>query len=140
VTSFYIENGVGKRIVDAINLFAENHGCEAVIQHEVHPQIQLPQQGDEWWIEEATNAEFVIVTKDLDIFRTASERATVERTRARVIGFARANYSGWQMLAGFASHWSAIEEHLAEPGPWILKVYAGPTAPILILGERLDRR
>jgi PIN domain-containing protein len=131
VTKLYVENGVGKRIVEAINLFTEKHGCEATIQHEVHPQMQLPQQGDEWWIEDATKQGFVIVTEGLDIFRSDSERATVLRTGARIIGFARANYTGWEMLGGFSFHWDAIAAQLESPGPW-LKVYKGSTAPVLV--------
>jgi hypothetical protein len=129
MTRFYVENGVGRRVVEAINLFTSNHGCEAIIQHEVHPQMQLPQHGDEWWIEDVTKSGYVIITGDLGIFRTASERATVERTKARVIGYARANYTAWQMVGGLASHWSRVLEQLETPGPWILKVYAGPTVP-----------
>lgn len=134
MTRFYVENGVGRRVTEAINLFTGNHGCEAVIQHAVHPQMQLPQAGDEWWIVDATNQGFVIITGDLDIFRTASERETVERTKARIIGYARADYTAWQMLAGLTSHWNRIVEQLEKPGPWILKIYAGPTTPVLMLG------
>jgi hypothetical protein len=138
MTRFYVENGVGKRVVETINLFTSNHGCEAMVQHAVHPQMQLPQQGDEWWIEDATQQGFVIITGDLAIFRTASERTTVERTKARIIGYARANYTGWQKLAGLTSHWQRITEQLEVPGPWILKIYAGPTAPVIMLGEGAD--
>jgi hypothetical protein len=133
MTRFYVENGVGKRVAETINLLTSNHQCEAVIQHAVHPQMQLPQQGDEWWIEDATKKGFVIITGDLGIFRTESERVTVERAKARIIGYARANYTGWQKLAGLTSHWSRIVEQLEKPGPWILKIYAGPTAPVLLL-------
>lgn len=129
MTRFYVENGVGRRVVEAINLFTANHACEAVIQHEIHPQMQLPQHGDEWWIEEATKAGYVIITGDLAIFRTPTECETVERAQARIIGYARADYTAWQMLAGL----SRIVEQLAKPGPWILKVYAGPTAPVEML-------
>lgn len=135
MTRFYVENGVGKRVAEAINLFTSNHNCEAIIQHAVHPQMQLPQQGDEWWIEDATQRGFVIITGDLAIFRTQSERETVERANARIIGYARASYTGWQKLAGLTSHWAAITEQLEKPGPWILKIYAGPTSPDLILGK-----
>lgn len=133
MTRFYIENGVGKRIAEAINLFTSNHGCEAVIQHAVHPQMQLPQQGDEWWIEDATKQGYVIVTGDLGIFRTASERATVERTTARIIGYARADYTGSEKLAGLTVHWPRILDQLEQPGPWILEIYKGPTVPVVLL-------
>jgi hypothetical protein len=135
VTRFYVENGVGKRVTDAINLFTSNHGCEATVQHAVHPQMQLPQHGDEWWIEDATKQGFVIITGDLAIFRTESERETVVRAKARIIGYARASYTGWQKLAGLTSHWQRITQQLDVPGPWILRIYAGPTAPNVMLGE-----
>jgi len=41
-TRFYVENGVGRRVADAINLFTANHDCNATIQHAIHPQMQLP--------------------------------------------------------------------------------------------------
>jgi hypothetical protein len=132
-TRFYVENGIGRRLTDAINLFTGNHGCTAVIQHAVHPQMQLPQHGDEWSIEEATKDGYVIITGDLGIFRTASERETVTRTGARIIGYARADYTGWEQLAGLTQHWQRIEEQLTEPGPWILKIYKGPTTPVVML-------
>ena len=135
MTRFYVENGVGKRVAEAVNLFSSNHGCEAVVQHAVHPQMQLPQQGDEWWIEDATKQGFVIITGDLGIFRTESERETVVRTSARIIGYARADYTGWEKLAGLTSHWGKILEQLAQQGPWILKIYKGPTAPVVLLPE-----
>ena len=135
MADFYVENGVGRRVVDAINIFTANHGCRATIQHEMHPQMQLPQQGDEWWIEDATTGGYVIVTGDEAIFRTDSERATVERTSARVIVFARADYTAWQCIAALSSHWSRIEDQLEQDGPWILKIYAGTTSPVLLLPE-----
>jgi hypothetical protein len=130
---FYVENGVGRKVTDAVNLFTPNHSCSAIFQHDLHPQMQFPQQGDEWWIEDVTEQGLVILTGDLGIFRTESELGTVERTRARIIGYARATYTGWQKLAGLTSHWQRIEEQLEEQGPWILKIYAGPTPPVLML-------
>ena len=124
---------MGKRVAETINLFTSNHGCEAVVQHAVHPQMQLPQQGDEWWIDDATKQGFVIITGDLGIFRTETERATVERVSARIIGYARADYTGWEKLAGLTSHWQRILEQLEQQGPWILKIYKGPTPPVLLL-------
>jgi hypothetical protein len=55
---------------------------------------------------------------------------TVERTNARIIGYASANYTGWQKLAGLTSHWARILEQLEIPGPWILNTYAGSTSPV----------
>jgi hypothetical protein len=95
--------------------------------------MQLPQQGDEWWIDDATAKGFVIITGDEAIFRVESERETVITAAARIITFARADYSAWQMIAGLSSHWVRIEEQLLSAGPWILKVYAGSTSPVLLL-------
>ena len=134
-TRLYVENGVGRRVVQAINLFTQNHGCVAAVQHEIHPQMQLPQHGDEWWIEEAAADGYIILTGDLGIFRSSSERQTVERTAARIVGYARADYTGWQKVAALAGHWGRIEDQLAEAGPWILRVYAGTTAPKLLLPD-----
>lgn len=99
----------------AINLFTPNHGCEATVQHELHPQMQLPQQGDEWWIEDATKQGFVILPGDVAIFRTTTKRETVERTGARIIGYARADYTAWEMLGGLISH--CVESSISSASP-----------------------
>jgi hypothetical protein len=135
LTLLYVENGVGRRVVDAFNVFEPNHGWRATIQHDVHPQMQIPQTGDEWWIEDVTKAGYAILTCDLDIFSTASERATVERVAARVVGFARGTYTAWQMIGSLSHHWQSIEHYLTMPGPLILKIYAGPTSPVVMLGD-----
>jgi hypothetical protein len=70
--TFYVENGVGKRMAEAINLFTDSHNCGAIVQHVVHPQTQLPQHGDEWWIADATKLGYVIITGDLGIFPVIS--------------------------------------------------------------------
>jgi hypothetical protein len=51
----YIENGVGRAVMEAINLFTPKHGVTAVWQHDVHPEMQRKQYGDEWWIETSLN-------------------------------------------------------------------------------------
>jgi hypothetical protein len=133
VNEFYVENGVGRRVVNAFNEFTANHGWRATLQHDVHPQMQLPQQGDEWWIEDATKKGYAILTCDLAIARTDAEFETIRRVGARVVGFNRAQYTGWQMIAGLASHWTAIEGHLASDPPLVLRIYAGSTAPVRTL-------
>ena len=129
---FYVENGVGRKVTAAVNLFTANHGCSAIFQHDLHPQMQLPQQGDEWWIEDVTQRGLIILTGDLGIFRTESELDTVERTGARIVGYARATYTGWQKLAGLTSHWQRIQDQFEVAGPWILKIYAGPTPAVVM--------
>jgi hypothetical protein len=44
----YVENGVGRSIAQAINLFTPKHDVHALFQHEIHPGMQRPQKGDEW--------------------------------------------------------------------------------------------
>ena len=127
----YVENGVGRRVVNAFNLFNEVHGWGAVFQDDIHPAAQRRQRGDEWWIEDATRQGYSLVTKDLAIFDTASELDIVRAAHARVIGFARAQYTAWEMIGGLAFHWDEIAVQLDQPGPWLLTVYRGPTAPRL---------
>jgi hypothetical protein len=133
VNEFYVENGVGRKVVNAFNEFTENHGWRATLQHDIHPQMQLPQQGDEWWIADATRLGYVILTCDLAIARTESEFETIRRVGARLVGFNRAGYTGWQMIAGLSHHWGAIERHLSEQPPIILRLYAGATPPVRTL-------
>jgi hypothetical protein len=52
IRELYVENGVGRALTETINRFTNNHGITAVFQHDVHPEMQRPQRGDEWWIED----------------------------------------------------------------------------------------
>ena len=47
ISQIYVENGVGRAAMDAINLFTVGHGVTAVWQHDVHPDMQRKQYGDE---------------------------------------------------------------------------------------------
>ena len=125
----YVENGVGRRVVGAFNLFDGVHGWGAVFQNDIHPAAQRRQRGDEWWIEDATQQGYALLTKDLAIFDTPSEMDAVRASHAQVIGFARAQYTAWQMLGGLAFHWDEIAAQLDQPGPSLLTVYRGSTAP-----------
>jgi hypothetical protein len=58
---------------------------------------------------------------------------------ARIVGYARADYTGWEKLAGLTQHWPRIEEQIAVPGPWILKIYKGQTAPVILLPAQEER-
>lgn len=129
----YVENGVGRAVTKAFNLFTTHHGWQADFQHDIHPQMQMPQVDDVWWIEEVTNAGYAVRTCDLAIVSTEIELEAVRRVGARIVGFANAQYTNWQMLRALTTHWEAIEEHLNRGGPLALKIYAGPTTPVLLL-------
>jgi hypothetical protein len=70
----YVENNVGLRFCRAFNEFSLNHGWGAVYQHHVHPGMQRAQNGDEWWIEDISEKGYALLTCDLAIATTASER------------------------------------------------------------------
>jgi hypothetical protein len=129
---FYVENGVGTTFVAGINLFNDSHRWGAVFQNDVHPMMQRRQHGDEWWIEDASQQGYVIVTKDLSIFDSESERQAVVASGARVIGFANAEYTKWEMIGAFSHYWDDIAEQLNEDGPWMLRVWRGTTRPRLV--------
>ena len=50
IRDLYVENSVGRALTDTINRFTRNHGVTAHFQHDIHPEMQRPQKGDEWWI------------------------------------------------------------------------------------------
>jgi PIN like domain len=133
VSTLYVENSVGRRIVNAFNVFERNHGWRAAFQHDLHPQMQNRQNGDEWWLEDVTNAGYAILTADLSIASTPTEIATVQRVGARLAGFADAQYTAWQMLRALAQHWEDIEQALGGTGPVILRLHASARRPDRIL-------
>lgn len=129
----YIENSVGRGVVDAFNKFKRHHQWEAAFQHDIHPQMQQRQhEGDRWWIEDVTERGYAIVSCDLAIVENDDERLCVEETQAQVVAFAKASYHRWDMMRGLCRHWLSIERHL-QARPLVLKVWAGAKAPERLL-------
>lgn len=125
MSTLYVENSVGRRVTDAFAKFTKSHQWATVYQHDRHPQMQERQeQGDSWWIREATADGCAILSCDLAILDNEAERACVEEVGAQIVGFARADYNAWQMMRAIARHWPSIEEHL-QASPLILSVSLG---------------
>jgi hypothetical protein len=129
----YVENGVGRTLTKAFNLFAQHHGWQADFQHDVHPVMQRAQEDDVWWIREVTSEGYAILTCDLAIVGTKIEADAVREVGARIVGFANAQYTNWEMMRALTTHWDKIEEHMAGEGPVVIKIYAGPTAPVILI-------
>ena len=130
----YIENSVGRGVVEAFNKFTKHHLWTATFQHDVHPEMQKRQEeGDCWWIEDVTRRGFAIVSCDLAIAENEGERACVQEVGAQVIGYANADYHRWDMMRGLCRHWLSIERHLRQDCPLILKVWIGQKAPQRLL-------
>jgi hypothetical protein len=127
----YVENNVGIRFWRAFNEFSENHGWGAVYQDHIHPGMQRPQRGDEWWIADIAAKGYALLTCDLAIATTESERETVRAFGARVVGFADGEYDGWEQMRAITRHWEALDRELQLGGPVIIKVYASATALVV---------
>ena len=78
-----VENSVGRALTDTINRFTRNHGVTAHFQHDIHPEMQRPQTGDEWWIADITARGMANLTQDAAILgirqRAQQEIMTAER-------------------------------------------------------------
>src|SRR5687768_6244594 len=127
----YVENNVGKRFVRAFNAFTRSHKWTAVIQHEIHPQMQRPQRDDVWWITEVSASGYALLTCDRAIVSTAIEREALRMANGRLVAFASAEYSGWQQMRAITGHWDAIARELDAGGPVIIVIYAGSTLPVV---------
>lgn len=125
----YVENNVGVGFTRAFNEFQANHGWGALFQNHVHPGMQRPQKGDEWWIEEIAKLGYALLTCDMAITTTTSEQEAIQRTGLRYAGFASANYDGWTQMRALATHWETLREEFEQEGPVIVKLYKGSTAP-----------
>lgn len=124
---------MGRGLTDAFNKFQKHHNWRAVLQHDVHPNMQQRQQeGDGWWIREVAANGYVIVTCDMAIVENEDERQAVIESGARIIGYAKANYNRWDMMRGLCRHWLSIERHVADQ-PVVLKLWAGAKAPQRLL-------
>lgn len=126
IRDLYVENSVGRDLTDTINRFTRNHGVTAHFQHDIHPQMQRPQNGDEWWIEDIAARGMAILTQDAAILGIRQKRqqgiATVERqaiigNAAHVLAFGDAKYTQWQKLRCLLAHWDAITNVLDASGP-----------------------
>ncbi len=126
---FYVENNVGLGFTRAFNEFSANHGWGAVFQNHIHPAMQRPQNGDEWWIEDIASKGYALLTCDLAITETESEREALRRSGLRYAGFASAEYDGWTQMRALARHWERLKTELEQEGPVVVKLYSGPTPP-----------
>jgi hypothetical protein len=125
ITQLYVENNVGRAVMDAINLFTPKHGVEAVWQHDIHPQMQRKQKGDEWWIEDIAKRKMAILTQDRTILGVeeaatgiiTGERQAVIDSKAHVVALGTARYSTWDKLRCVVNHWDAIDALLNAEGP-----------------------
>jgi hypothetical protein len=115
--TIYVENSVGRAVADAVNLFTAGHGVSAVFQHDIHPQMQRAQMGDEWWIEDVTKRGMAILTQDRAILEDADERQVLVESEARLIALGNGNYTAWQKLRCLLVHWDLIEDLLQKDGP-----------------------
>lgn len=113
ISTIYVENGIGRKVVDALNLFTRSHGVAARFQHDVHPEMQRRQYGDEWWIEDVAGREMAILTQDCAILSNDEERDAVRRSGAKVIALGNGEYPVWDKLRCVAIHWRPIEALLA---------------------------
>jgi len=126
ITQLYVENGVGRAVMHAINLFSPHHRVEAVWQHDIHPQMQRKQYGDEWWIKDIAGRSMAILTQDCAILDDPDERQAVIDSGAVLLALGSGEYTTWQKLRCVVSHWERIEQMLKSPGP---------AAAILFLSE-----
>jgi hypothetical protein len=127
----YVENNVGVAFTNAFNEFQRSHGWGAAFQNHIHPGMQRPQKGDEWWIEEIAKNGYALITCDMAITESESEREAVKRSGLRFAGFASAQYDGWEQMRAVATHWEALAREFEQDGPVIVKLYKGPTPPVV---------
>jgi hypothetical protein len=125
IRELYVENGVGRSLTETINRFSRNHGITAVFQHDVHPQMQRRQQGDEWWIADIAGRGMGILTQDSAILGVrqhkqgiiTGERQAIIESAAHVFALGNADYTVWHKLQCLAIHWDVIDRLLQKPGP-----------------------
>lgn len=133
--SLYVENGVGRSVLRALELFEHNIRCELLWQHDVHPQMQRPQHGDEWWIRDITERSHAILTQDARILTDPVERSVVMEAGARVVALGSGEYSQWDKLRAVARNWSAIDALLDGDGPAAIVVSLSEASRIDLRGR-----
>jgi hypothetical protein len=85
IRDLYIENSVGRAVTETINRFTHNHGVTAHFQHDVHPEMQRPQQGDEWWVADIAGRGMGILTQDAAILGIRPEAQGVITAERRAV-------------------------------------------------------
>lgn len=123
ITEIYVENGVGRDVLRGLNVFTSRHGVTACFQHDVHPEMQRRQFGDEWWIRDIAGRGMAILTQDCAILRNEGERSAVADSGAKVIALGKAEYSSWMKMRCLAIHWTPIEEALTADGACAVTVH-----------------
>lgn len=100
----------------------------------VHTLIDLYGVGgmfvdDEVWIVEASEQNWVRLTKDLSVRYVPAQREAIRRTGARVFCLGPRKLAGPAQVACFIDNLDAIVRMSALPGPFIRKVYEDRVEP-----------
>ena len=125
ITTIYVENGVGREVTDALNVFRPPldprarpvQRVNAEFQADVHKQMQRRQKGDDWWIRDVASRGMAILTQDRAILDDVDERQAITASSAIVFALAKGDYTVWDKFRCVARNWSIISETLAESGP-----------------------
>lgn len=123
ISQLYVENNVGRAVLDALNLFTPKHGVTAVWQHEIHPEMQRRQYGDEWWIRDIASRGMAVLTQDRTLLGSVPatrgiitpERQAIIESGAHVVALGNGNYSTWDKLRCLLNHWDAVDRVLRDP-------------------------
>ena len=134
-SELYVENNVGRAVLEALNLFTPKHGVTAVWQHEVHPEMQRRQHGDEWWIKDIAARGMAVLTQDCTLLGSVpaargivtAERQAIIDAGARVLALGNGNYSTWDKLRCLLNHWGDVDR--------VLRGAATPQAVTLYLSR-----
>ncbi|GAB3614462.1 hypothetical protein GCM10027415_28020 [Humibacter ginsengisoli] len=118
---FFIDRGVGSRIVPE-GLRAA--GWIVLTMDERYGMAKSQLVDDPVWIREASERGEVLITKDRNVAKRPFEAEAISAAEARVLVIASGNLTGQEALTRLVSNETRIERAAADPGPWVLGVYA----------------
>lgn len=101
--TWWFDRCLGRALPDAM----EALGVQVKRYADLYPDD--PTIADIVWIPRVTALGWVIVTKDKNIRKDATERAALRRVGARYVCLAAANLSGQKQIDTFQSHWRTID-------------------------------
>ncbi len=118
--AFLVDRSLGGIIVPA-RVRALGYGC--VTLADLYGDERAAQHAaDTQWLDDAAPHDYVVLTRDGNLYVNAHERQAVTRGKHRIFWLGPKKGPGSAWADRFAQHHLAIVRHARAPGPYVVKV------------------
>lgn len=118
--SFLVDRSLGRRYVERLRA----EGWLLVTLADIWGEQGAQKIGDIEWIEYSARQGMIALAKDEKVRYYKPEREAIEQNGARIVSYPNANLPVREYVERAQAHRTDIEALLAEPGPFLAKIYS----------------